>query len=165
MLEIGGADKGELTVDGGSMLRDGTSFTTIGAKGTLIILDGAFHERSKLVVNGTLIVAGVSSSAFVGQSPVLRPGTVIVGPGGTLAGSGLNMLSGFQFDLRRDSGWLTMVAHNDGVSVPEPATAVMLMFAGPAAVSGKASSHKSPTNSSTRETRQQSTDFETVPDL
>ena len=81
-------------------------------------------------MNGTLIVAGVSRSAFVGQSPVLRPGTIIVGPGGTLAGSGLNMLPGFQFDLRRDGGGLTMVALNDSVSVPEPATAVMLMCAG-----------------------------------
>ena len=30
---------GELTVNGGSMLRDGTSFATVGAKRTLIILD------------------------------------------------------------------------------------------------------------------------------
>jgi len=232
LLDIGGAGTGTLTVDGGSVLRSGVNFTTISTKGTLTILDGLFHERSKLVVNGTLIVTGVTSSAFVGQSPDIRPGTVTVGPGGTIAGNGLiggtlrvlpggvdefggsvfsgnspgtltvdgdyeqlggllgieiagtapgqfdvlavtgnatlggtlllefidgfaprqgdvfnfldidggltgafdtvgirNLAPGFQFDLRTDASGLTMVALNDGVSVPEPATLAML-FAG-----------------------------------
>jgi PEP-CTERM motif len=38
-------------------------------------------------------------------------------------------MPGFQFDLRSDGGGLRMVALNDGVLVPEPATLVLLMFA------------------------------------
>jgi hypothetical protein len=37
-----------------------------------------------------------------------------------------NLAAGFQFDLRPDAGGLTMVALNDGVFVPEPATLAML---------------------------------------
>ena len=37
-----------------------------------------------------------------------------------------NLMPGFQFDLRRDGGGLTMVALNDGVFIPEPATLAML---------------------------------------
>ena len=54
--------------------------------------------------------------------------------GGVLSGSFANvevrnLAPGFQFDLRPDAGGLTMVALNDGVFVPEPATFVLLMFA------------------------------------
>jgi T5SS/PEP-CTERM-associated repeat protein len=40
-----------------------------------------------------------------------------------------NLLPGFQFDLRPDAGGLTIVALNDGVFVPEPATFVLFAFA------------------------------------
>ena len=40
-----------------------------------------------------------------------------------------NLLPGFQFDVRSDGGGLTLVALNDGVSVPEPTT-LALLFAG-----------------------------------
>jgi hypothetical protein len=38
-----------------------------------------------------------------------------------------NLAPGFQFDLRPDARGLTMVALNDGVFVPEPATLTMLL--------------------------------------
>jgi hypothetical protein len=43
---------------------------------------------------------------------------------------------GFKFDLRPDAGGLKMVALNDGVFVPEPATLAML-FAGVLATLGR----------------------------
>ena len=58
--------------------------------------------------------------------------------GGVLSGSFANvevrnLAPGFQFDFRPDAGGLTMVALNDGVFVPEPAT-VAMFFAGTLAI-------------------------------
>jgi T5SS/PEP-CTERM-associated repeat protein len=39
------------------------------------------------------------------------------------------LLPGFQFDLRPDAGGLAMVALNDGVAVPEPGTALLILAA------------------------------------
>ena len=52
--------------------------------------------------------------------------------GGALSGAFANievrnLMPGFQFDVRPDAGGLTMVALNDGVFVPEPATLAMLV--------------------------------------
>jgi T5SS/PEP-CTERM-associated repeat protein len=118
--------------------------------GTLTI-DGDYEQEGGLLgieiagtAPGQFDVLAVTGSATVGGDLLLefidgfapRQGDVFnfLDVGGSLSGAFANvevrnLLPGFQFDFRSDGGGLTMVALNDGVFVPEPATLAML-FAG-----------------------------------
>jgi T5SS/PEP-CTERM-associated repeat protein len=88
--EIGFGD-GRLTVDGGSVEQisaESTEFSRIGTTGVIDILNGHFHDRHVLAVNGTLAIDHINGSASVGVNKIQSPGQLTVGPGGMLAGTG-----------------------------------------------------------------------------
>jgi T5SS/PEP-CTERM-associated repeat protein len=120
-----GNSPGTLTIDGDYEQTGGT----LGIE----IAGTAPGQFSVLAVTGNASLAGALLLEFInGFAP--RQGDVFefLDVGGALAGSFANvelrnLAPGFQFDLRPEAGGLTMVALNDGVFVPEPATLAMLV--------------------------------------
>ncbi|MEX2170756.1 MAG: PEP-CTERM sorting domain-containing protein [Pirellulales bacterium] len=88
-----------------------------------------------LAITGDATLGGTLLLEFIdGFAPRQGDTFAFLDVGGALSGAFAsvevrNLAPGFQFDLRPDAGGLTMVALNDGVFVPEPATLAML-FAG-----------------------------------
>jgi hypothetical protein len=122
-----GFSPGTLTIDGNYDQRGG--LLGIEIAGT------APGQFDVLAVTGNATLAGALLLEFVdGFAPRQGDEFKFLDVGGALSGAFANievrnLLPGFQFDLRNDGGGLTMVALNDGVSVPDPAT-LAILFAG-----------------------------------
>ena len=121
----------------------GTSPGTLTIEGDYEQTGGRAGDRDRRHAPGQFDVLAVTGNATLGGTLLLefidgfapRQGDVFefLDVGGALSGAFdsvevRNLLPGFQFDVRSDGGGLTMVALNDGVFVPEPATFVLLMF-------------------------------------
>jgi hypothetical protein len=119
-----GTSPGTLTIDG--------NYEQTGGLLGIEVAGTAPGQFDVLAVTGNAMLGGDLLLEFIdGFAP--RQGDEFkfldVGGGlnGTFASVGIrNLAPGFQFNLRSDASGLTMVALNDGVFVPEPATLEML---------------------------------------
>ena len=122
-----GTSPGTLTIDG--------DYEQTGGLLGIEIAGTAAGQFDVLKVFGDAAIAGDLELVFInGFAPRQGDAFEFLDVGGALSGSFAsievrNLAPGFQFDLRPDAGGLTMVALNDGVFVPEPATLAMF-FAG-----------------------------------
>ena len=122
-----GISPGTLTIDG--------DYEQTGGLLGIEIAGTAPGQFDVLEVTGDVSLGGDLLLEFIdGFAP--RQGDVFkfLDIGGALGGAFAdvevrNLLPGFQFDVRSDAGGLTMVALNDGVFVPEPATLFLLTLA------------------------------------
>ena len=105
------------------------------ATGRMHIEIGGFTpgvEMDQVIITGDATLGGTLLLDFIdGFAPRAGDEFKFLDVGGALSGEFANidvrnLVPGFQFDLRPDAGGLTMVALNDGVFVPEPASAVLL---------------------------------------
>jgi T5SS/PEP-CTERM-associated repeat protein len=136
LVDIGGhidlgLSPGLLTFDADVALTD-TARMTIEMAGTAA---GLFDV---LAITGDATLDGTLELEFIdGFAPRQGDEFKFLDVGGALSGAFANievrnLEPGFLFDLRLDGGGLTMVALNDGVFVPEPATLVMFLLGMPA---------------------------------
>ncbi len=115
-----GTSPGTLTIDGDYEQTGGLLGIEIG--GT------AAGEFDVLAVTGDATIGGELLLEFIdGFAPRQGDMFKFLDVDGALGGAFdeievRNLMSGFQFDLRSDGDGLTMVALNDGVFIPEPAT-------------------------------------------
>jgi hypothetical protein len=122
-----GVSPGTLTIDG--------DYEQIGGELGIEIAGTAPGEFDVLAVTGSATLGGNLLLDFIdGFAP--RRGDVfsfLDVDGATIGAFDTievrHLLPGFEFDLRSEGSVLTMVALNDGVSVPEPATLVLLLIA------------------------------------
>lgn len=123
-----GLSPGILTFDA-DFEQTGTALLHIEIAGTAPGLFDLLEITGDATLDGTLLLEFID-----GFAPRQGDEFKFLDIGGALGGAFAsvevrNLAPGFQFDLRPDAGGLTMVALNDGVFVPEPATLAML-FAG-----------------------------------
>ena len=126
-----GFSPGVLTVDG--------NYTEVGADGTLLMEVGGMllgDEYDQLNVTGDVTLAGklVVRFGINGFAPHAGDEFAFLHIGGMLNGAFShieieNLAPGFQFDLIPSNGGLSFHALYDGVSVPEPATLMLMILA------------------------------------
>ena len=120
-----GTSPGTLTIDG--------DYEQTGGLLGIEIAGTAPGQFDVLAVTGNATLGGTLRLEFIDDfAPRQGDEFKFLDIGGALSGAFdeievRNLLPGFQFDVRSDGGGLTMVALNDGVFVPEPATLAMLV--------------------------------------
>jgi T5SS/PEP-CTERM-associated repeat protein len=120
-----GNSPGTLTIDG--------NFEQVGGVLGIEIAGTGPGQFDVLKVTGDVSLAGELLLHFIeGFAPRQGDEFMFLDVDGALAGAFANievrgLLPGFQFDLRPGAGGLAMVALNDGVSVPEPASVAILL--------------------------------------
>jgi T5SS/PEP-CTERM-associated repeat protein len=88
-LFVGIGGVGKLIVEnGGRVTRENFGATAVGTQGRIEIPHGHLHAGLKLTLHGRLTLDDALGSASIGQTSVAAPGFLIVGQGGTFAGTG-----------------------------------------------------------------------------
>ncbi len=120
-----GASPGLLTIDG--------DFEQTGGLLGIEIAGTTPGQFDVLKVTGDATLGGDLLLQFIdGFAPQQGDEFMFLDIGGALSGAFANirlrgLLPGFQFDLREGAGGLTMVALNDGIAVPEPASLALFI--------------------------------------
>jgi T5SS/PEP-CTERM-associated repeat protein len=120
-----GLSPGTLTIDG--------NYEQLAGLLEIEIAGLAAGEFDVLAVTGNAALGGTLVLEFIdGFAPHQGDEFKFLDVDGALSGAFSNiqlggLMPGFQFDLRSDAGGLTMVALNDGVPIPEPATSLIVL--------------------------------------